>query len=104
RNYADIDSRLALRSANAVEGTWLHIDRGHHARAGNRSEHDDLQRPQRRAAAAIALSESRTTGADLGQAAGARFGRRGRFGPRIRRLPGSESRLLIRRGLHLIEL
>src|SRR5215470_11691625 len=66
KDYADIDSRPALRSANVVEETWLHVDRGHHARAGHRREHDNLQRRQRRVAAAIALSESGTTGDCLG--------------------------------------
>src|SRR5262245_4244932 len=72
RNYADTVARPALRRANVVEETRLYIDWRHHARAGHWREYDDLQCRQRRAVAAIALSEPRSTGDDLGQTAGLR--------------------------------
>src|SRR5262245_58152736 len=56
RNYADTDSRLALRRANIDEETRLHAYRRIHACAWHRREHGHLHNCQRGVIAPAALS------------------------------------------------
>src|SRR5262250_2531659 len=57
RNYANTLARPALRRANIVEETWLHIDCCFDAGAWHRREHIDLPVVERGAAAHAACTE-----------------------------------------------
>src|SRR5262245_29682310 len=62
RAYANTAARPALRRANVVEETRLHVGCCDHAGARHRREHGDLQRGQRRAVAFFAVRWSRPSG------------------------------------------
>jgi ABC-type lipoprotein release transport system permease subunit len=64
--------RPALRGAHAAPQPRLHHHRAADAGAGHRCEHGRLQRGQRRAAAAAAVSRARAAGGALGQLSGLR--------------------------------
>ncbi|MCG3162512.1 MAG: hypothetical protein JMDDDDMK_03771 [Acidobacteria bacterium] len=55
RNYAKLDSRPALRRANVVEETRIHVDRRHYAQFGHWRDDGDFQRGGCFAAQAAAL-------------------------------------------------
>src|SRR5215468_1567950 len=55
RNYANILAGPALRRANVDEEARLHGRGRYHTRPGHRREHNDVQRRQRNAAAALAV-------------------------------------------------
>src|SRR6266542_1391829 len=60
-------ARPALRRANVIEETWIHVDRRSYAGARHWSEHGDLQRRQRGATAAAAVRRTGEFGCALGE-------------------------------------
>src|SRR5262245_12405618 len=85
--YADVDSRPALRRANVVEETGLHVDCGADARPGHWREYGDFQRGECVAAAPVAICRIGAVGVAVGKIIGGRAA----LGvvPELRRLAGA---------------